>query len=230
MGCYNGEGCISGLPIQYGDPIGGLICVSTKDYQGNEIITPVWPIIWGTYDDYGGIEAVLEDCSLEQYFGNRKNLLHDLERVTHGCRHQIEEGLPDNICLVVEHRSVLETLIDFVGFKTIEAEYHSGSRYCVNFQPERLFDDGGNLYRIHYCFRDNQSFLKFFREYYSEGVPADKLQSYLETIAFYESLNTNNIFLKWQRFAGWQYPSRRNDVWKKLIKVYSKLTKGDNNI
>ena len=52
MGCYNGEGCISGLPIECGDPIGGIICVSTKDYDDNEMITPVWPIIWGEYDDY----------------------------------------------------------------------------------------------------------------------------------------------------------------------------------
>ena len=65
MGCYNGEGCISGLPIECGDPIGGIICVSTKDYDDNEMITPVWPIIWGEYDDYGGIEMSSIDCELE---------------------------------------------------------------------------------------------------------------------------------------------------------------------
>lgn len=225
MGCYNGEGCISGLPIQYGDPVGGLICIATTDYQGNEIITPVWPILWGTYDDYGGIKIDSENQDLEQYFGNRENILHDLERITHGCRHQVKEGLPDNLCLIIEHKDVLKTLIDFVGIKTIEREYRSGNRYSINFQPERLFDDGGNIFRIHYCFRDNRSFLKFFRECYPDELPIDKLQSYLEIIAFYESLEANNIFLKWQRFAGWQYPSRQDKVWKKLIKVYHSLTK-----
>lgn len=132
MGCYNGEGCISGLPIECGDPIGGIICVSTKDYDDNEMITPVWPIIWGEYDDYGGIEMSSIDCELEEYFGNRKNLLKDLERVTHGCRHQIEDGIPEGICLLLEHEDVLKTLIACGNPKEIEESIHIS---CRRFYP-----------------------------------------------------------------------------------------------
>lgn len=224
MGCYNGEGCISGLPIQYEDPVGGLICISTFDYQDREIITPVWPIIWGTYDDYGGIETNTVDCDLEQYFGNRQTLLHDLERVTHGCRDQIKEGLPDNLCLLIEHRDVLATLIEFGNPKTVEANYYSGDRYCINLQSRRLYDCD-NIYHQYHCYRESRLFLKFFRKQHGDEVPEDKLQSYFEIIALYESLIKNNMFLKWQRFAGWQGPSRQDEVWKRLSKVYSKLTK-----
>lgn len=224
MGCYNGEGCISGLPIQYDDLVGALTCVSTKDYAGNEMITPVWPIIWGKYNDYGGIIAESEDFELIQYFGNRKDLLHDLERVTHNCRHQVKEGLPENICLIIEHRDVLKTLIAFGDPNTIKVNYHSGNRYRIDYKPSNLFADDNNIYRRHNSFYDNRVFLKFFRECFQKDIPANRLQSYFESVALYESMIENSIFLKWQRFAGWQWPSRQSDVWKQLCEVYNKLT------
>ena len=225
MGCYNGEGCISGLPIECGDPIGGIICVSTKDYDDNEMITPVWPIIWGEYDDYGGIEMSSIDCELEEYFGNRKNLLKDLERVTHGCRHQIEDGIPEGICLLLEHEDVLKTLIACGNPKEIEESIKAGQpMYQLDFEPIGLQGRVDNIYRRGWCYFDNEMFLKCFRNYCKGNLPQNKQEAYCNTIAFYMSLHENCIFLKWQRFAGWQYPGRKSTVWKKLTSVYKKLS------
>lgn len=226
MGSYNGEGCISGLPIESGDPIGGIICVSTKDYSDNEMITPVWPIIWGHYDDYGGIDLTSVDSELEEYFGNRKNLLRDLERVTHDCRHQIEDGIPEDICLLIEHEDVLKTIITQGNPKTIEESFKAGQpMYRLNFKPSGFQCRGDNIYHKRWSYFDNDIFLKCFRNYCKGNLPQNKQEAYFDTIAFYMSLYENCIFLKWQRFAGWQHPGRKSAIWKKLTSVYKKLTR-----
>ena len=226
MGCFNGEGCISGLPIEAGDPIGGLICFCSYDYEQNEMITPIWPILWGEYNDYGGIELNSKDYELEEYFGNREDLLHDLERITHGCRHQIKEGLPQDICLLLEHKEVLDTLIAFGQPALIKYRYQAGGlRYQLELKPAEYWSENKNIYSLSYSYRDNGAFLICFRKFYKNNLPANRSESYFETMALYETLIANNIYLKWQRFAGWQEPGRDSSIWKNLVAVYQKLTK-----
>lgn len=55
MGCFLGQGAISNLPIKSSDRIGLIICKREA-----EKFTPAFPIIWGSYNDYGGIEAIDE--------------------------------------------------------------------------------------------------------------------------------------------------------------------------
>lgn len=223
MGCYNGEGCISGLPIECGDRIGGLICKATRGYDGSEIITPVWPIIWGEYDDYGGIAPDAVDEELEKFFGNRENLMRDLERITHGCRDQVEPGLPNELCLLLEHEEVLRTLV-------VEGKPGEARENYMNGDPmyalKRPSDVGSwkNIYNASWCYADNSKFLAAFRLHFNNTLPDDRQKQYFEITALYEALHRNSIFLRWQRFAGWQYPSRRSDLWKKLTTIYHTLT------
>ena len=57
MGCFNVQGGISQLPIHYGDRIGAIFCKidSSDNWAGYYELYPMCPIVYGTYDEYGGI-------------------------------------------------------------------------------------------------------------------------------------------------------------------------------
>ena len=150
--------------------------------------------------------------------------MHDLERVTHGCRHQVKGEFPENLCLILEHRDILQTLISFGQPNLIKESLLSGdSKYKPGFSWNGC-REFRTLYFRNDCYRDNDTFLKFFREQYKGQLLPDKIDSYVESVALYESLINNNIFLRWQRFAGWQEPCRNGKVWAKLGEIYHNLT------
>ena len=99
MGCFNRTGFYSHLPITYGDDIVMFMCADTsKVYNGKDscpisvIGTGYVPIalpFFGKYNDYGGIEDVVDDAN-HQYFAKTVgipfekfcNLMHDMDGVT----------------------------------------------------------------------------------------------------------------------------------------------------
>lgn len=73
MGCFNVKGFYSHLPIRCGDKIGAIVCIKicTRDTESLAMNTfgagyiPLCPPIYGEYDDYGGIEDMVETKALE---------------------------------------------------------------------------------------------------------------------------------------------------------------------
>ncbi|KKL64329.1 hypothetical protein LCGC14_2166140 [marine sediment metagenome] len=95
MGCWNGTCLISNLPIMAGEPVVGYTLEyfsykDEKDYSGscypNAKANPFGLPIYGTYDDYGGIESVDDNSLAVKYllhlFGetDSEELLRDIER------------------------------------------------------------------------------------------------------------------------------------------------------
>ena len=77
MGCFNKTAFFSHLPITYGDEIVMFLCADTSysrclrdecpiDINGNGIM-PIAPPFFGTYNDYGGIEHVVEDANYKLF-------------------------------------------------------------------------------------------------------------------------------------------------------------------
>ena len=78
MGCFNRTGFISHLPIKYGDEIVVFLMADTSKILGVSPLpisitgggyTPLCLPFFGTYDDYGSIENVVNDFNA-QYFQN----------------------------------------------------------------------------------------------------------------------------------------------------------------
>lgn len=144
MGCYNTTGFVSGLNVRCGDPIVAIPCVVTNkrgfsaaNYYTTTQITPISLPIFGTYNDYGGIEnventpsanawkrCVCNDIESSINLFERANvwrntlaeiLGHEKQYITEGAD-EIEEGLnsvlkpTDRICLIIEHKGVYEKL------------------------------------------------------------------------------------------------------------------------
>lgn len=94
MGCFNLKGCISQLPIEYGDRVAGIICKITSglnyydciNYVQDYLPIPACPIIWGKYDEYGGItpdEGSKTVKILENFFNKPFDDINDaLSRIT----------------------------------------------------------------------------------------------------------------------------------------------------
>lgn len=144
MGCYNTTGFVSGLNVRCGDPIVAIPCVVTNkrgfsaaNYYTTTQITPISLPIFGTYNDYGGIENVEDTPSANAWkrcvyndiessinLFERANvwrntlaeiLGHEKQYIKDGAD-EIEEGLnsilkpTDRICLIIEHKGVYEKL------------------------------------------------------------------------------------------------------------------------
>lgn len=77
MGCFNLSGFYSHAPIEYGDRVGAIVCIVEPITGTNDLCRPIGatgfgyhPImapIYGTYDDYGGIENPDESVSLKTF-------------------------------------------------------------------------------------------------------------------------------------------------------------------
>ncbi len=83
MGCYNIQGCISQLPIMEHDRVAGILCKinSSLDYSNiinyvcDYTLIPMCPIIYGEYDEYGGLKPDKSETVnlLEEFFENPIN-------------------------------------------------------------------------------------------------------------------------------------------------------------
>ena len=106
MGCFNIQGDISQLPIFYGDRVAGILCKidSGQEYPthkfciGEYELKPMCPIIYGEYDDYGGIQN-LDDSNmltiLKEFFEQDINIImKDFASIrTFGCDNDSLEHL-----------------------------------------------------------------------------------------------------------------------------------------
>ena len=98
MGCFNKTGFFSHLPIQYGDEIVLFVFADqSKAYKRSSCpidptgggLTPICPPFFGKYNDYGGIENVVDDPN-HKYFTKVVgmtvdkfcDIIHDLSGVT----------------------------------------------------------------------------------------------------------------------------------------------------
>ena len=98
MGCFNKTGFFSHLPIQYGDEIVLFVFADqSKGYKRSSCpidptgggLTPICPPFFGKYNDYGGIENVVDDPN-HKYFTKVVgmtvdkfcDIIHDLSGVT----------------------------------------------------------------------------------------------------------------------------------------------------
>lgn len=98
MGCFNKTGFLSHLPITYGDEIVVFICADqSKSHRRDSCpigmtgggLTPICPPFFGKYNDYGGIEEVVDDPN-HKYFTEVMGMtvdkfldvLHDLSGYT----------------------------------------------------------------------------------------------------------------------------------------------------
>lgn len=108
MGCFNMTGFFSHLPITAGDDIVMFVyadqsSICTKDDCPISIVgkglTPIAPPFFGKYNDYGGIEDIVDDVN-HQLFTKRigmtldkfVNIMHDLAGVS---IKQLQDGLYD---------------------------------------------------------------------------------------------------------------------------------------
>lgn len=95
MGCYSIQGCISQLPIHDGDRVAGIFCKIGTSLNYSNILTnisytlePMCPIIYGTYNDYGGLKP--DDSKtkeiLETFFENSiDSIISAFVYMTEGC-------------------------------------------------------------------------------------------------------------------------------------------------
>lgn len=147
MGCYNLTGTISQLPITHNDRIVGIFCKinSSLDYSniihynGDYSLIPMCPIIYGKYDEYGGIipdesktTKILEDFFktdiqtiidsfidistdnmdiLSPLLTQRNDNVRTIKIYPNSEPMSDLELLINHWCLVFEHESVIKTII-----------------------------------------------------------------------------------------------------------------------
>lgn len=133
MGCFNRMGFISNIPLIEGDDTVMFICLEHNDHYLRispiASLIPVAPPIYGKYDDYGTINNIVKDANvkiIEEYFDNDIesiiDILDDFEVRRHldnklGVKYFEKLANNDsvyiNIKLIIEHKRVIDTLIDF---------------------------------------------------------------------------------------------------------------------
>ena len=151
MGCFNRTGFYSHLPITYGDDIVMFMCADTsKIYNGKDscpisvIGTGYVPLslpFFGKYDDYGGIEQVVNDAN-HQFFTNKvgitfeefSKLMHDMdgvtisylkERIEHFTKHpEEEEDYEWGLYNKKQCEKLLNIFESIIGFKVEKPKNH----------------------------------------------------------------------------------------------------------
>lgn len=109
MGCFNIQGCISQLPIRYGERVAGIFCKihSSLDYAniithvGDYTLEPICPIIYGTYDEYGGLNPDTNSYTvelLEKFFN------HDINHIIREFTKIGQDS--DNLINLIEKRNM----------------------------------------------------------------------------------------------------------------------------
>lgn len=72
MGCFNRSGFFSHLPLEHGDEMVAFVCCGSRNKHNrfdncpigvNSTLTPICLPIFGKYNDYGGIEDVVDDSN-----------------------------------------------------------------------------------------------------------------------------------------------------------------------
>ena len=140
MGCFNKIGFHSKLPIQRGDEIAYFICISNGRLDDitpcyfNDFIEPIYLPIFGTYNDYGSIENIevdnsvealekslgvsieeiietIEDNAFEPFNEEEDNLYQTiLKRMLESSPKYLRSYKELSICVTMEHKSVYDTM------------------------------------------------------------------------------------------------------------------------
>ena len=176
MGCFNKIGFHSKLPIRCGDEIAYFICISDGHMDDitpcyfNDFIEPIYLPIFGTYNDYGSIENIEVDNSvdaLEKSLGvsieeiietieenaftpfdeNEDNLYQTilkrmLDSLPRYLHSFIERYKELGLCVTMEHKSVYDTMCKL--FKHYE-EPQEWDFLQIKF-PKYLDDAINNMY------------------------------------------------------------------------------------
>lgn len=176
MGCFNKIGFHSKLPIQCGDEIAYFICISNGRIDDitpcyfNDFIEPIYLPIFGTYNDYGSIENIevdnsvealekslgvsieeiietIEDNAFEPFDEEEDNLYQTilkrmLDSLPKYLRSFVEEYKELGICVTMEHKSVYDTMCKL--FKHYE-EPQEWDFLQIKF-PKYLDDAINNMY------------------------------------------------------------------------------------
>lgn len=141
MGCFNLKGFLSRVSIRCGDEVVFMIGLAkhtgTQHFYTMGNIVPISLPVYGTYDDYGGIENVEDTPSkrwLEENIGKIEDIVdavrecmcewmssvkacmesdnkyHPMEKVRYVYDNLLKHGVTenDNLCVLMEHREVYE--------------------------------------------------------------------------------------------------------------------------
>lgn len=176
MGCFNSTGFISRLPIRYGDRIVCFIGCQSKNPNGRELYYPddlvslFFLPFYGTYNDYGSIEAV-----------NRTKVVELIEKYSLGL--SIE-----NVCDIIERvlfgNNIRENLEYFKEKNKEESEkYKSLLPLFFNNQEERPV----------LLFEHEEIYNKLTKTYWSEGdftqiIGVNRVEKYLSFIDQFHEL------------------------------------------
>ena len=176
MGCFNVKGCMSNMPIEYGDKIVAFIGLINKkfgseDYSPGYKFTPLSLAIYGIYDEYGGIESIEKTASvkiLEDFFGvdidtlaksaaryKYDGLSDKLEKRYESFLQQIDDDFYDmhkkenlELTLLMEHESVFRTMVHLNEdrYKTINNDYTLDLELLKEAYKYSQTDEMGNFY------------------------------------------------------------------------------------
>lgn len=153
MGCFNKIGFHSKLPIRYGDEIVMFICFSNGRINDdtpcyfNTFLEPIYLPIFGTYNDYGSIENIVRNNSIEAL---ENALGADIEMIIESIeekafmplskKEENKEDLYDDI--LTKMYAEIPSYRNFMF-----EEYNLSYGLCVTMEHKSVYDTMCNLYK-----------------------------------------------------------------------------------
>ena len=172
MGCFNKIGFHSKLPIRCGDEIAYFICISDGHMDDitpcyfNDFIEPIYLPIFGTYNDYGSIENIEVDNSVDAL---EKSLGVSIEEIIEA----IEENAftpfdekEDNL-----YQTILKRMLDSLPrYLHSFIERYKELGICVTMEHKSVYDTMCKLFK-HYEEPQEWDFLQIkFPKYLDDAI------------------------------------------------------------
>lgn len=152
MGCFNKIGFYSKLPIKYGDEIVMFICISDGRMNDdtpcyfNTFLEPIYLPIFGTYNDYGGIENIVRNNAIEAL---ENALGDDIEMIIESIEENAFKPIStnkDEWCLYDDILdNLLKTIPSFRMYMT--SKYKKNYGLCVTMEHKSVYDTMCGLYK-----------------------------------------------------------------------------------
>ena len=177
MGCFNRSGFFSHLPLEYGDEMVAFVCFGSRNKHNrfdncpigvNSSLTPICLPIFGKYNDYGGIEDVVDDSNY-MFFQDKLQIsiewlidfLHDKGTLTFNeveyfeeqkKKQELELRTADNVDVkksnweIVEEAKESENMTKYRNvLKTLFENYHGYYDWkdyyiAVTFEKKEIYD------------------------------------------------------------------------------------------
>lgn len=243
MGSYLTRGSISRLPINYNDRVGLIICKVNKDSIAPDP-TIAFPIIWGSYWDYGQISSadntlsykILKDEIIKKDENKMFSRLQDLNQdpeTNNFFNNYLDEE--DNIeyTTFLEHESVLRTLIEYqnsieyskayddqVDFSKRMSEVEKGKESIDDLKLYHMWSESDSLK----VFSMIPGFLRIRKEFCSllkENLYNKRLkEEYLDVVKLKRSMSDTKL-----DFLSSDYYSQDNysDLWINMVDNYKEI-------